>query len=555
MNTDAPSPSNSKAPDTKATKTVAKGEAAQDLMVRFQGLLKEPSSRLMIIALALTLCVTLFVFRGAIANLFERWGTQEELSHSYFIPLISAWLVWSNREAVIKSIGSPSMLGLGLGVLAGAMLLAGQLAHAFILQQLAIVVAVAALVAGFGGRSLLKITAVPILYLLFAIPPPFWVITNLSWNFQTMSSVLGVAMIKMMNIPVFLSGNVIDLGSYKLAVAEACSGLRYLFPFLSLGFLSAYLFKAPMWQRIIVFLSTIPITIFMNSLRIAITGALVQAYGTSHVEGFLHLFEGWVVFVLCLLALLAVVAAFCLILPPRRHVLDAMGVPELKPVPLKTPKYKFTHPVLLGSIAAAFALSWFASLFITVDKLSVPERKLFVTLPFEFEGWKHSVQPIDSEIAEVLGADDSIVFNLEAPDRNLYNVYLAYLTARRDGRSWHSPRQCIPGGGWQVTSFDIVKANDSDEGLPYNYNRMVIENRGQKQIVYYWYDQRGRKLANEYVMKLWVIYDTLVKQRADGSLVRLMTPLLDKESEESADQRLREMARSLNSKLSPYVPA
>ncbi|MEO0613098.1 MAG: archaeosortase/exosortase family protein, partial [Pseudomonadota bacterium] len=96
--------------------------------------------------------------------------------------------------------------------------------------------------------------------------------TNLSWNFQRMSSELGVAMIQAMNIPVYLSGNVIDLGTYQLAVAEACSGLRYLFPFLSLGFLAAYLFKGTWWQKAIIFLSTIPITILMNSLRIAITG-------------------------------------------------------------------------------------------------------------------------------------------------------------------------------------------------------------------------------------------------------------------------------------------
>lgn len=113
-------------------------------------------------------------------------------------------------------------------------------------------------------------------------------ITILSWKFQEWSSILGVAMIKLMDIPVFLTGNIIDLGEYKLQVAEACSGLRYLFPFLSLGVMTAYIYRGPLWHKAAIVLATVPITILMNSFRIAVTGALVQAYGTSHAEGALH---------------------------------------------------------------------------------------------------------------------------------------------------------------------------------------------------------------------------------------------------------------------------
>lgn len=521
----------------------------------FETLRTDKKAALLASVIGATVLVFIFVFRDAIYNLFERWYAQEELSHSYFIPLISGWLIWSNRQNIQKSIGQPSMLGIALSVMAALMLLVGQLTHAFIIQQVGIVVTIAALIAGFGGRSLLLICAVPVIYLLFAVPPPFWAITNLSWNFQRMSSELGVMMIEMMNIPVYLSGNIIDLGVYKLAVAEACSGLRYLFPFLSLGFLAAYLFKAPLWQRAIVFLSTIPITIFMNSLRIAITGALVQAYGTSHVEGFLHFFEGWVVFVLCLLALTGVIAIFCLALPPRRHVLDALGVPDLEPkTPTHSKLFQLTRPVMFASISAIFVLTWVGSLFVTVEKLDIPERRLFAALPLEFEGWTHRVRPIDNEIAEIIAADDTIVIDLEDPDGNVFNVYTAYLTARRDGRSWHSPRQCIPGGGWQVTDLSIIDKSEGPDAVPFPYNRMVIENRGIRQIVYYWYDQRGRKFANEYVMKLWLIYDTITRNRGDGAMVRLMARVGDDSSIEETDKKLRKMAIRLNNTFPAYIP-
>ena len=102
---------------------------------------------------------------------------------------------------------------------------------------------------------------------------------------------------------VYLDGNVIDLGSYKLQVAEACSGLRYLFPLMSFGFLFAVLYKGPTWHKIVLFLSTLPITILMNSIRIAVIGLLVNRYGTGQAEGFIHFFEGWIIFIACVMIL------------------------------------------------------------------------------------------------------------------------------------------------------------------------------------------------------------------------------------------------------------
>ena len=104
---------------------------------------------------------------------------------------------------------------------------------------------------------------------------------------------------QLFQIPVYLDGNIIDLGTSKLLVAEACSGLRYLYPLLCLSFLAAYLFQAPIWQRVIVFLSAIPITIAMNGFRIGLVGILVSRWGAEQAEGLLHLFEGWVIFIAC----------------------------------------------------------------------------------------------------------------------------------------------------------------------------------------------------------------------------------------------------------------
>ena len=140
---------------------------------------------------------------------------------------------------------------------------------------------------------------IPIVYLLFAIPLPYFIDAILTLKLQLISSQLGVFFIRLFQIPVFLDGNIIDMGIYKLQVVEACSGLRYLYPLLSLSFLAAYLFHGPFWQRAVIFLSSIPIAIGMNGFRIGVVGFLVDRWGTAMAEGALHFFEGWVIFFAC----------------------------------------------------------------------------------------------------------------------------------------------------------------------------------------------------------------------------------------------------------------
>ena len=507
--------------------------------------------RLPLAVFALTVAALGVLFWDAAANLWKRWGQQQELSHSYFIPLISLYLLWINRDTVRKSVGEPSLLGVAVIGAALLLLLLGQLTSIFLFQHLGLVTAIAGLVAAFGGRSLLRTTAAPVAFLYFAVPPPYWVITVLSWKFQLISSYLGVAMIEIMGVPVFLSGNIIDLGDYKLQVAEACSGLRYLFPFLSLGVMAAYMYRGRYWQRAIIVAATIPITILMNSFRIAFIGAMVQAYGPDQAEGALHFFEGWVVFLFCMIALFGVIAVLSRFSNPRVNPLDALTTPDL---PLTAPKTTgHSRAAVFSSAAAAAVLAIGASQIVTDDALIIPDRTAFAGVPREFAGWTTDVRPIDPSVAEVLGADDSIVVNMRSPEGDDYNLYFAYLNAQRDGRSWHSPRQCIPGGGWKIARQEVVKTKSGD-GRPFSYNRLIIENGDYRQLVYYWYDQRGRKVANEFVMKFWLIVDAVTRKRSDGAMIRLITPINAGMTVSDADEKLQGLVGRVEAFLPAYVP-
>ena len=156
------------------------------------------------------------------------------------------------------------------------------------------------------------------LHLVFMLPLPQFLYWQVSTALQVVSSEVGVALVRAIGVPVFLEGNIIDLGVYKLQVAEACSGLRYLFPIMSFTYVFAVLYRGPVWHRLVLLLAAVPLAVLMNSLRIGAIGILVDRFGIGQAEGFLHVFEGWVIFLACIaiLFLMAKVDAAALGRPP-----------------------------------------------------------------------------------------------------------------------------------------------------------------------------------------------------------------------------------------------
>jgi EpsI family protein len=135
------------------------------------------------------------------------------------------------------------------------------------------------------------------------------------------------------------------------------------------------------------------------------------------------------------------------------------------------------------------------------------------------------------------------------------NVYMAYYNSQRKGEAVHSPRACLPGGGWQLSSFDQRVLSDVtiDSGR-LRVNRTLIALGDQRELVYYWFEQRGRPITNEFVVKGYLFWDALTRHRTDGALVRLITPLPPGGSEADADRRLVEIALRIAPILNRYVP-
>jgi EpsI family protein len=134
-------------------------------------------------------------------------------------------------------------------------------------------------------------------------------------------------------------------------------------------------------------------------------------------------------------------------------------------------------------------------------------------------------------------------------------LYVAYYASQRSGLSPHSPSVCIPGNGWTITNFERTNYRNNDLRLSLPLNRAIIARESNRQLVYYWFDERGMMIANEYWSKVYLLRDAIFKNRTDGALVRLTTPLYPGESENDADKRLQDFIQAVVPKLAGYLPS
>jgi exosortase D (VPLPA-CTERM-specific) len=498
------------------------------------------------------LLLAIFAFHDALLELVRRWIGEEEYSHGFLIPVVAAWLLWMRRDALLANLGNGSWMGPVLVLFAAGVHIVAEYTSIFVLSHLAFIIVIFGIALAAGGYGLLKITFIPIAFLIFSIPLPYFIEAKLTLQLQLISSQLGVAVINLFQIPVYLEGNLIELGNYKLQVVEACSGLRYLYPLLGLSFLAAYLFQAPFWQRALVFLSGIPITIGMNGFRIGMVGVTVDRWGSGMADEVLHFFEGWVIFVAC--AGLLVAEIFILARLSGRTFWQVFRLPQSTTASGGEKPARPPNRVALITCVLLLCASGLAVSSISGRPEFVPQRLRFALFPTTIGEWHGRTALLDQDVERYLGLDDYILSNYVKPDGKRVDFYVAYYSTQRNGYAPHSPTVCIPGGGWAIIS--LQQLNYGDDGNAFPFNRVIIErDDGVKQVVYYWFDERGRKIANEYWAKWYLLVDAIVENRTDGSLVRLMTQIYPSETEHDADNRLRAFMREVAPNLGAYLPS
>jgi exosortase len=231
--------------------------------------------------------------------MFEQWRTDEDMSHGFLVPIVILWVVWRERERLRSLPTEPSWWGLAFLASAAGLQFAGALGVGLFASSLAFLLSVAGAVLCLGGFDWLRALAFPLILAVFMLPKLAIVYNQATLPLQLLASRIAAGILTFAGIGVIREGNILDVSGHRVAVVEACSGIRYL---LSLGFMAVvfgYLADSKTWMRLALLVAAIPIAILANGVRVAAAGWL-----PSLEAGFPHAVSGWIIFVLCLATLM-----------------------------------------------------------------------------------------------------------------------------------------------------------------------------------------------------------------------------------------------------------
>lgn len=226
------------------------------------------------------------------------WTLDDNYSHGFLIPFISAYLIWQNKAKLSKTPPRPSTTGLFFLTGGLALFLVANLGAELFTMRFSMLIVLLGLVFYMAGWQFVRILLLPLGYLIFMIPLPGIIWYKIAFPLKLFATGMAARLIQWLDVPVYSEGNIIHLSHHSLEVVDACSGLRSLTSLLALSAAFALITNHSKSGKSILFLSAIPIAILINVIRLVGTALLSQYHGVQVAQGFLHGAGGALVFVL-----------------------------------------------------------------------------------------------------------------------------------------------------------------------------------------------------------------------------------------------------------------
>jgi exosortase len=249
-----------------------------------------------IVGFALALGAFAWLYSGVFAGLLRHWRSDDNYSHGFLVPLLAAYFVWERRGALCSTPARQSTMGAVVIIVSLLVFLAGTFAAELFLTRISLIGVLAGCILFLLGRRHLTMLYFPLGFLLLMVPLPAILFNQIAFPLQLIASRAGELVIATAGVPVLREGNVLQLPTRTLEVAEACSGIRSLVSLLMLSILLGYFTERAISRRVLIALAAVPLAIIANGLRVAGTGLAAEWISPAAADGFFHSFSGWVVF-------------------------------------------------------------------------------------------------------------------------------------------------------------------------------------------------------------------------------------------------------------------
>jgi exosortase D (VPLPA-CTERM-specific) len=389
------------------------------------------------------------------------------------------------------------------------------------------------------------------------IPLPTLFGTLVGNRLRLASTHLGEIILRLAGVSVFVEGNVIDLGVTQLQVVDACSGLRYVLPLLALGVLFAYFLEKIRWKQVALVLSTIPIAVLTNGIRIGVTGILAERYGPEVADGFFHGFSGWLVFMLAF----AILFSFQLILKSFFRTRKSKGSTDTES---KDPRggrrgpsearkgHVSPLPILLCS--ACLLLAGVLS-FATAALPPLRIKGSLASFPMIMGDWKGQVQPVDPEIVTASGAQDALSAVYRDGSGKTITLYIGYRESpfNESENFFHSPHVCLPSAGWKTQAIGTHQIGDVPRFGTMTVRKMLSEKMGRRDLVYYWFQTKSRTSFDVNINRFHLAWHAIMRDNTHDLFIRPSTSIPPGEDLEIAEARLDQFVREMMGTLLRFV--
>ena len=486
-------------------------------------------------------------FSNASQLILVDWS-RNDFDYCYLIPLVTIYILFKSRYKILDAVSHPSWIGLFPVILGIVFLFFGELGGEYLIGYISLWLMVLGYFWLQWGAKKLKIALFPFLFLLTMFPPPAYIYSRLTLQMQLLSSAIAELVLYLLGIPVFREGNVIDIGSTKIQVVAACSGLRYLIPMLLVGLLMGYIMRTShAWRRILLCFLSLPLAIVMNGIRLSSTALLARRYGSWIVEGIYHDVLGWLIFIISISLMFFIM-----------HIIEdnTMATPgDDSNTPSKIrfvyrSDHNFWNSSAIKQLTAIFLIG--ASVFLLKYTQNVhqvtPNSKSMKSFPTNIGGWEGMRSEISSQVLRELDVTDYILMDyMDSSGKNI-NFYVAYYASQSKGESIHSPESCMRGAGWRFIETGVRKIDGGIE-----VNRSLLANQNRQLVSYFWFPCRGRNLTNGMELKLYNFWDSLTRGRTDGALVRVITDSVEGRTQD-ADERILRFLKDVIPVLNMYLP-
>lgn len=237
-----------------------------------------------------------WLYSSILLHLILQWWDDPNFSHGFLVPAFSMFVIWRDRLRLSRIALKPSSWGLLVVIVSLLVLVTGVLGAELFLARVSLPVLIAGLVLLLLGPDHLRAVLFPLCCLLLMIPIPAILFNEITFPLQVLASHIAATLLPWLGVPVLREGNIINLAPMSLEVAEACSGIRSLLSLITLAVIYGYLTSSITWVRVMLVLIAAPTAVVANSLRIVVTGLLVQYWSPDKARGFFHVFSGWLVF-------------------------------------------------------------------------------------------------------------------------------------------------------------------------------------------------------------------------------------------------------------------